>query len=103
MIKRLFNIVRFGMLDDDPMSNIFDEITVEFLGMVRGPYAKTINNVLKQYSGTNPITGKPNFSLGVHIKRSDGDVWVIRKQPGAKSDIVLSLADEIEENLTRVN
>jgi len=91
------------MLDDDPMSNIFDEITVEFLGMVKGPYSKTINNVLKQYSGINPVTGKPNFSLGVHIKRSDGDVWVIHKQPGAKSEIVLSLADEIEENLTRVN
>lgn len=103
MIKRLYSILRNGVFDEDPMSNIVDEITVEFFGVLKGPFVKIINNTLKQYSGINPTTGKPNFSLGVHIKRSDGDVWVIRKQPGAKSDIILNLADEIEENLTRVN
>lgn len=103
MFKKLFNIIRFGMYDDDPMSSIFDEVLVEYFGMIRGPYAKTINNTLKQYSGINPVTGKANFALGTHIKRSDGDVWTIRKQPGAKSEVMLSLADEIEESLTRAN
>lgn len=103
MIKKLYSIVKNGTFDDDPMSNIVDEIMVEFFGVLKGPFAKMINNTLKQYGGINPTTGKPNFSLGTHIKRSDGDVWVIRKQPGAKSDVVINLADEIEENLTRVN
>ena len=103
MIKKLYSIVKNGTFDDDPMSNIVDEIMVEFFGVLKGPFAKMINNTLKQHGGINSTTGKPNFSLGTHIKRSDGDVWVIRKQPGAKSDVVINLANEIEENLTRVN
>lgn len=101
-VKNLYFIIKHGMYDDDPMTSIFDEILVN-MGFLKGPYAKVINNVLKQYSGINPITGKSNFSLGTHILRSDADVWAIKRGPGAKSDVVLGLADEIEESLTRVN
>jgi len=102
MIKSLFYAIKHGFYDDDPMTSIADEILV-MLGFLKGSYSRIINNALKQYGGINSTTGKPNFSLGAYVKRSDGDVWSIRRQPGAKSDTVLSLGDEIEENLTRVN
>lgn len=91
------------MFDQDPATTIFDEILVEYLGIIKGSYSKTINNVLKQYGGISQVTGKPNFALGVHFNRSDGDVWTIRTQPGAKSDFVITLADEVEEALSRLN
>lgn len=96
----LWRVLTTGYFDNDPATTIWDELLLA-VGVVRGPWGKTINSVLKLHGGINPITRRANYQVYGHKQRSDGDTWMIRKGPGADSNTVLALADEIEEALSR--